>query len=1184
MTQNIESMDLKKLPKKELIENYQKLLKEYNALKASGNNQGNKPGQEGDSLQMLAWMLHGKKTKKKDFTPEYGDLSTLNKDGLIKNSVGDKQLRDIVSDYLDLLDTSAAIYERNGDYALGIFSSGWCQMMDTASRKLCKTDDNSKALQSGKWLCHDSCWNDASTMAMREGKPLEVACNGGIKLYAVPVYVNNKVVGAINFGFGSPPKDEAELLKLSEKYKIPLTEIKEQSNAYKDRPQFIIDYAKQRIQIAAKYLGNLIERKLAKDRLDMAMMVKNDGLWDWNLLTNKTFFDDRYYTMAGYEPEAFPKTFAAWAGHVHPEDLQAAEQAIKTYLSGKSDNYHTEFRFRRKDGHWMWIQGQGKIVNRDSKGAPTRMIGTHTDITERKNAEAEIIKARDIAEENQLRFETLFNESPVSIIIVDKDTGKILDANKMAYASYGFHSLKAMQSQDLWLKKPYSLEDSIGKNRKAASDGIQVFEWKSKKISGEVFWELVTLRPIVIDGIERILATSIDITDQKQKEIKERVLYEIANSTFVTDDMEELVDSIKSHLSKLIDTQNLFVALYDHEHDILTIAYEKDEMDEIETWPAKKSITGFVIRQKKALLLKKPELLQLIDSGTIDQIGNMCEVWLGVPLLSGSQVIGVLAVQDYHDPDAFDESSKEILEFVSYQISMAIQRNKFIEDLLIAKEKAQESEFRFKALHNASFGGIAIHDKGIILDCNQGLSEICGYTKDELIGMDGLLLIAEQSRELVMENILTGYEKPYEAVGLHKSGKEYVVRLEARNIPYKGLPARVVEFRDITIEKIKEQDLVKAKEKAQESDHLKSAFLANMSHEIRTPMNSILGFSELLKNPKYSGEEKDHFVETIEKSGQRMLNLINDIIDISKIEAGQVEVNKSAVDMHESMQFLLDIFQQEFLNNKPDVKLQLNIPDQNLTVLTDKEKLHSVLINLIKNAEKFTTSGFVEFGYSREQDTLNFYVKDTGIGIAEDKHDMVFDRFSQADTSLTRGHEGSGLGLSISKAFVELLGGEIWLESKPGAGSTFYFSLPTEVASASRPYAESVDVDFVESPAKKLKILVVEDDAFSYEVIYYMLESFGYEMLNAKTGEEAIEVFRKQPDIDLILMDIKMPGIDGLETTRRIRSFNKDVPIIAQSAHALSGDRQHALDTGCNDYITKPIKQSLLLECINQYA
>jgi len=394
-----------------------------------------------------------------------------------------------------------------------------------------------------------------------------------------------------------------------------------------------------------------------------------------------------------------------------------------------------------------------------------------------------------------------------------------------------------------------------------------------------------------------------------------------------------------------------------------------------------------------------------------------------------------------------------------------------------------------------------------------------------------------------------------------------------------------IVYTEVTTErKNMELELVAAKEKAQESDRLKTAFLANMSHEIRTPMNGILGFAQILKDPRISKAQQKHFIDVIEKSGQRLLNLLNDIIDVSRIESGHRELDLSEISVHETLQYMFGFFKPGYEEQRPGVNLVMDLPEEDIQFVTDRDKLHSILMNLLRNAEKFTLEGRVVFGCHREEDSVVWYVKDTGIGIPASKQPMIFDRFFQADISFSRGYEGAGLGLSISKAFVEMMGGRIWLESESGKGSVFYFSLPLEPDSVQK---ESVTEEVSPSGPQRKKgevnLLVVDDDAASFEVIKYMLENEGFRLYHAKSGEEALDFFSTQKDLDLILMDIKMPGIDGHETTRNIRKIDRDIPVIAQTAHALSGDAEKSLASGCNDYLAKPIKKEVLLKKIRKH-
>jgi PAS domain S-box-containing protein len=497
----------------------------------------------------------------------------------------------------------------------------------------------------------------------------------------------------------------------------------------------------------------------------------------------------------------------------------------------------------------------------------------------------------------------------------------------------------------------------------------------------------------------------------------------------------------------------------------------------------------------------------------------------------------------------------------------------------IAENALKESEERFEALHNASFGGIAIHDKGIILECNQGLSDMTGYSYEDLIGMDGLLLIAEKSRDFVMKNILSGYEKPYEAIGVKKDGMEYPMRIEARNVPHRSKAVRTVEFRDITEQKNTELEILKAKERAEESDHLKSAFLANMSHEIRTPMNGILGFSDLLKQPNLTGEEQQKYISIIQSSGLRMLNIINDIVSISKIESGLIEVNIQAENVNDQIEYIYSFFKLEVEGKGLQFSYNNTLPSEEAIIQTDREKVFAILTNLVKNAAKYTEKGSIEFGYSKKDLFLEFYVKDTGIGVSKDRQKAIFERFIQADIVDKNAYEGAGLGLSISKAYVEMLGGEIWVESNPGVptageagGSTFYFTLPYQVETIekSKDNIEVLATDDL-TQGKNLKILIAEDDEISEVLINIMVQRFGNEIISVRTGTDAVAACQNYPDIDLVLMDIRMPEMDGYEATRQIRKFNKDVVILAQTAYALEGDKEKALSAGCNDYLSKPI-------------
>lgn len=388
---------------------------------------------------------------------------------------------------------------------------------------------------------------------------------------------------------------------------------------------------------------------------------------------------------------------------------------------------------------------------------------------------------------------------------------------------------------------------------------------------------------------------------------------------------------------------------------------------------------------------------------------------------------------------------------------------------------------------------------------------------------------------------------------------------------------------DITDLKLTERKLEKAVKKAQESDKLKSAFLANMSHEIRTPMNGIMGFADLLKKPDLSGERQQEFIKIIHDSGKRMLNIIDELVDIAKIESGQVELHKKEMLINELIDNVHKFFSNEANSKGIELKTNKGLYDTDCLVCTDKNKLNQILGNLVKNAIKYTDKGFIEIGYTKEGNYIRFYVKDTGTGISEDQRDKIFERFRQADMSIHRDYEGAGLGLSISKAYVELLGGEIWMTSKMNEGSTFYFTIPYELPVRK----EEKLIDLVDGPAKEdindLTLLVAEDDEASYHLIKEMMEDTDVKLIRAENGKEAIEKTENNQLIDLVLMDIKMPVLDGYQATKLIKKQFPNLPIIAQTAFASKKDKQKALKEGCDDYIAKPIREDELIAILLKY-
>ncbi len=377
---------------------------------------------------------------------------------------------------------------------------------------------------------------------------------------------------------------------------------------------------------------------------------------------------------------------------------------------------------------------------------------------------------------------------------------------------------------------------------------------------------------------------------------------------------------------------------------------------------------------------------------------------------------------------------------------------------------------------------------------------------------------------------------------------------------------------------------LEAKLKAEENDKLKTAFLANMSHEIRTPMSGIMGFANLLKQPGLTGEQQEKYIDLINRSGNRMLSLISDIIDISRIESGNVKLVVSPGNLNELLDECFNFFMPEAEAKNVDLKLTKALTDKYAIIKTDHEKLEGVVMNLIKNAIKYTDAGIIEFGYHLTEDEaeLIFFVKDTGIGIPENRKAAIFERFVQADIEDKMAREGAGLGLSIAKGFVKILEGKIWVESKEGEGSIFYFTIPYKHVNVTPKLPEdAISIEYKFN--KKLKILIADDDDVSCQLLTNSVSDFASQVVSVNTGSEAVKACKANPDLDLVLMDIRMPGTNGYHATKKIREFNKNVVIIAQTAFAFTGDKKRSIVAGCNDYIPKPLNKEEIEQIILKY-
>ncbi len=502
----------------------------------------------------------------------------------------------------------------------------------------------------------------------------------------------------------------------------------------------------------------------------------------------------------------------------------------------------------------------------------------------------------------------------------------------------------------------------------------------------------------------------------------------------------------------------------------------------------------------------------------------------------------------------------------------------------------KESEERYRELFEASPDAIILADikSGMLIDANTAACFLLGRSLEDILLLRHNALYPDRL-ELFSEEWFHGHAtaskskhnlQPAESILLRSDGSEIPVEVLANIITLKGRLTLQAVFRNITERKLAREELLKARDKAEAGDRLKSAFIQNISHELRTPLNGIIGFSEMIAEMDNSEEERAGFSKMIKRSSTRLINTITSYMDISMIISGITEINKRAFSLRPFMEKIND----ETVGICDSLNLNLHIikkiPVEDQTIVTDEILLGKIFSYLIDNAIKFTNHGSITMAYERKGGFHHFSVSDTGTGISRNSLSVIFDVFTQADQSTSRGYEGSGLGLSIARGFVKLLGGEIWVHSQIGEGTTFFFTIPEKASILATPARVSTSTEPIQS--EKLVILVAEDDDSNFKYLEIVLKKASFRVLRAINGFETVEFCQHHPEIRLLLTDLKMPGMNGFESTRQIRKILPELPIVALSGFISPTDETAALSAGCNEYMVKPVTRFKLLETINK--
>lgn len=950
-------------------------------------------------------------------------------------------------------------------------------------------------------------------------------------------------------------------------------------------------------------IQDITERKLSEEQLKQSSekfqdLVNSTGgiVWEADAMT----FDFTYVSKQAERLFGFPAedwyTKSFWENHLHPEDK---EKTIKLFVSftKQMKSHDFVYRFLAKNSEVIWLRAIVNIIFEEGK--PRWLRGVMFDISSQKENEESL-------RESEEKYRGLVENSPDAVVIYAD--GKIVFVNDEGIRLVGAKSKEEIIGKTvLQFIHPNSVA-SVVQNMEAMlkdNNASPTVEEKFIDLAGNTIDVELKGIPTIYEHKEAVQVIIHDISERKQSLLElnkmNRVyslISQINNLIIRSKNKEELLQEI----CRIAITYGKFRMswigmLNDDGKTINTTAscgfvdgyFESTKGISILDEPMGKGPSGTSMREGRTIIcndIGKDPLMKIWRKNALER-GYRSSI--SIPIVVLDKIIGSFNLYSEELNSFSLEEEVELLEKITQNISFTLESILFEEDRIKTQEKIKQLS---QAVEQSPVTIVITSTNGEIEYVNPKFCETTGYSFDEIVGQNSRCLksghTTPEEYKILWQTLTAGNEWHGEFQNIRKDGGFY---WESASIsPILNAQGKTTHYiaikEDITARKNVEKELIEAKEKAEESDRLKLAFLANMSHEIRTPMNGILGFTELLKSPNLVGEEQQEYISIIEKSGIRMLNIINDIISISKVESGQVEISLSETNVNEQIEYLRTFFKPEAEHKGLQFSVTHKLPSQKNIINTDKEKVYAILTNLIKNAIKFTDSGSIEFGCTKKDKHLEYFVKDTGGGISESQQKIIFERFRQANETITRSHEGSGLGLAISKAYVEMLGGKIWVESKQGEGSTFYFTIPaeTELNSIEKIMIEKVPLKEKEdNKIKDLKVLIVEDDEISKLLITIAVKTFSKEILKVGTGFEAIEACRNNPDIDLVMMDINMPEMGGYEATQHIRKFNEDVVIIAQTANGMQSDRDEAIAVGCTDYISKPVNVASLSSLINKY-
>lgn len=821
--------------------------------------------------------------------------------------------------------------------------------------------------------------------------------------------------------------------------------------------------------------------------------------------------------------------------YIAKDNIEKTRKLLSDLFDGKTESASYENDILTKDGTKISIISNNEIIRYNDEDLDLAIL---KDISQLKNIEKQL---RNNAE----TLNNIFNNTVVGIYVQEKD-GTFLDVNNAAVNMYGFSNKSQMIG-----KNPSIISDDSKNNLEEVKRYIELafrgqsqsFVFWGKKVDGTTFPKYVTIEKGSYFGKEVVFAYAINITDwiatQKlleESEEKYKTIFQTSPDAI----------SISKMDSTIIEVNDVFINLFN-----------LDKKQAIGKTPFE---TGLIFSNtNKIKYIRK-----------ISKNGFVKNMSFPITLSNGTIVHTLI-------------SSKKT-KFSGTDHIITIYKD--ISPIVKAERKLKEREENYRAIVENIHDGLYIYNGKELNFVNDQLCQITGFTKEEMFKKDVCDFFHPDDRERIKKNTyarLAGENIPtiFSSKILTKSEGTKYGEFMVRKITYHGGIAILGAVRDVTEKVLFNQKLVKAKEKAEESNRLKSAFLNNMNHELRTPMNAIMGFSELMD--KAEPDQKSQFAGIIRNSAKQLLSLMDDVLYLSRLQSEKLPIKNN---YFSPIQIVNDIVKMFSVNNgRSEVEIIAGNPDDfsNIEIYADESKVRQVITNFTSNAVKHTFEGTIEIGFFIEEKEIEFYVKDTGIGIPKDEQSKIFETFYRGRQSTSAAIRGTGLGLSIAKQIAEQLSGEIHLSSDLGRGSYFSISLPLRGMKSTKPEKQKNIIKKSFKEWDNITVLLAEDDPNSFLFYKIILKKIIKQLGHAWNGKDAVQMVDNN-QYDIVLMDIKMPIMDGLKATKIIKAKYPDLPIIAQTAYTSMEEKKNILAAGCDDYIAKPVNKQKLLDILQKYV